>query len=369
MKKTAAVLIVCFLGMFVFCVFSQAAQSTQEEIWYADVWDAIDGNTKKMLSDIGISSVSADDFLNIKAENVFSVLTGIFKGNLATPLASSFTVLAVILTVSFVCGFFPDGKMKELSENIAMLVIIFILIAVSFDVIKASVSAIELSKDFILSLIPILCAVVAFSGNPTLALNFNSIVFSFAQGISVLFANIIPPFAGVGCAFSAASAINPMMKFSRLADLIFKAASIMMAFVSGIFVSVLSIRGVIAGAADTVTIKGLRFLIGNSVPVVGSAIADALNSVVAGVGLARNTIGILGIVVCVLINLPVICQIVVWKLSFYVLSICCDILSKDKISSFLETLNSVLSVITAVLCFNMFIYIISIAIIFTIKAG
>ena len=369
MKKTVMICLISFLFTIAFCVPSFATERNQEEIWYADVWDALDGRTREMLSDIGITRSVADTLSDVNAKNVFAVISGIFRGELTKPLSAAFMVLAVLLAVAFFSSFLADGKLKSLAGNIGTLSIVFLLLGLVSPMISSCVSAIELSKDFMLALIPVLGTVVAISGNPTLALSFNSVVFSFAQGISVLYARLIPSFAAVGCAFSASTAINPMMKLSRLSQLVFKSATFIMAFISGIFVAVLSVRGVIAGAADTVTIRGLRFLIGSSVPVVGSAIAEALNSVVAGVGLIKNTIGVIGIAATLFINLPVLCEIVVWKAALYILSIFCDILSEDNISSFLGSLNSVFSVLTAVICFNMFVFIISIAIIFTMKAS
>lgn len=369
MKKTVKIFLMCILFCVCFCFQTNASEISQEEIWYADVWDALDGNTKSLLSDIGISPSGADSLLNISVKNVFSLIVGILKGELTRPLGAAFSVLALLLTVSFFTSFLSEGKLKELAGNVGTLSTVFLLMGLSSQMIASCVSAIELSKDFMLALIPVLCAVVAFSGNPTLAMSFNTVVFSFAQSISVLYANCIPSFSAVGCAFSASTAINPMMRFSKLSSLVFKTATFIMAFISGIFVAVLSIRGVIAGAADTVTIRGLRFLIGSSVPVVGSAIAEALNSVVAGVGLIRNTIGVLGIVATLLINLPVLLQILVWKMALYILCIFCDVLSEDRISSFLSSLNDVFSLLTAVICFNMFVFVISIAIIFTVKGG
>ncbi len=369
MKKTVTVFLICIFFIGVFFVKSEAAADTQEEIWYADVWDAIDGKTKKLLSDIGITPSVADSLMEVNAKNIFSAITDIFKGEAAKPLTAAFSVLALLLAVAFFSSFLSYGKLKELTGNIGTLSIVFLLLGLISPMISSCVSAIEVSKDFMLALIPVLGAVVAFCGNPALALSFNTVVFSFAQSISVLYANLIPTFAAVGCAFSASTAINPMMKFSKLSQLVFKTATFIMAFISGIFVAVLSVRGVIAGAADTVTIRGLRFLIGSGVPVVGSAIAEALNSVIAGVGLIKNTMGVIGIAATLFINLPVLCEIIVWKAALYILNIFCDILSEDNISSFLSSLNSVFSVLTAVICFNMFVFVISIAIIFTVKAS
>ena len=141
----------------------------------------------------------------------------------------------------------------------------------------------------------------------------------------------------------------------------------LMAFVAGIFVAVLSVRGVIAGAADSVTIRGFRFLIGNTVPVVGSAMGEALNSVVAGIGLIKSTVGMIGVVGVIVIVLPVLTNIILWKGALFVMGVTADITGNNEIKAFTENLSGVISLITGALCFVSLVFILSIAIILTVS--
>ena len=102
-------------------------------------------------------------------------------------------------------------------------------------------------------------------------------------------------------------------------------------------------------------------------PVVGSAIGEALNSVVAGLGLIKNTVGMLGIVGVIVINLPALMNIIVWRGMLYVVSAVCDITGCDELKGFSSDLGGVLSLISGAVCFVSFVFIISIAIIITIS--
>jgi stage III sporulation protein AE len=173
--------------------------------------------------------------------------------------------------------------------------------------------------------------------------------------------------SGVLAAVCSAGAINPYMKLQGIGRTLSRAITMLMAFVAGIFVAVLSVRGVIAGAADSVTIRGFRFLIGNTVPVVGSAIGEALNSVVAGIGLIKSTAGMLGIIGIVVINLPVLTNIILWKGALFVMGTASDITGNGEIKDFTENLSAVISLLTGALCFVSLVFILSIAIILTVS--
>ena len=142
-----------------------------------------------------------------------------------------------------------------------------------------------------------------------------------------------------------------------------------MAFSAGIFVAVLSVRGVIAGAADTVTVRGVRFLVGNTVPIVGSALGEALNSVIAGMSLIKNTVGMLGVAAVLVTALLPLIRIMIWKAVLYFVSVVADIFDNSRIKSFSECISGVLSVLFGAVLFTVFVYIICIAIMITVSRG
>ena len=110
-------------------------------------------------------------------------------------------------------------------------------------------------------------------------------------------------------------------------------------------------------------------MINGSVPVVGSAIGDALGSLTAGLGLIKNGTAILGVLAVVFINLPSLCSLAVWKLMMYLLSLSAEMFEIKKISGFISVFSSIFNVIIAVMMFNAFLFIIALAIIITVKTG
>lgn len=352
-------------------VFAVGAQAADDDggIWYERVWDAVDDETAGLLGEIGISPGGEDGFLSLSPKKTLSALFALFGTSFRALLGRFFSVTAVLLCVALFSALAGEGKTAQTAANAGDLAAVFVIVAVNAELFSDCRASIELTKDLMLSLIPVFTGIVAFAGQPGLAVSFQTVVFAFAETVSTAFCNILPAAAAAGASLGAASAVAPFAKFDGIGKAIARIVNTAAAFVSGIFVAVLSVRGVIAGAADTVTIKGLRFLIGSSVPIVGSAIGDALNSVAAGLGLIKNSVLVLGAAAAVLINLPSLLKLAAWSLMSYFIALFADMLSQPRISGLIASMRSVISVLAAVTCFNTFVYVISCAIMITVKGG
>ena len=88
------------------------------------------------------------------------------------------------------------------------------------------------------------------------------------------------------------------------------------------FTGYLTITGVVAGSADAMTVKLTKMTISSVVPVVGSILSEATETVLAGAGILRNTIGVFGMLAvlaaCVLPFLQLGIQYLLYKLAAFV---------------------------------------------------
>ena len=369
MKKTVILLLALLPTAFFLTVCLMPTASAADKTadgYYADVWNKIDGETKKLMESIGITQ-SAESLSDMTPERVISSAFSLFSDSAADVLPSFCAVLAVMLAVSLLMSFgIKTEGVRQTAECAGCACIMFTVLSVSGGLTEAVTGAVNLTEDFMLGIVPTFTGVIAMSGSPTLALSFNSAVLAFAQGISGTFSSLFPSYASVITSVAAAGVINPYFACEKLTSLLNKLTCGAMTFICGIFTAVLSVKGIIAGAADTVTVKGLRFLIGSSVPVVGSAIGDALNSVIASLGLIRHSVAAVALTAVVLIALPALVKIAVYKISLSLLSVLSDILSLNKISGFIDSVNGIFSLYAAVLCFNAFVFTVSTAIVLTL---
>ena len=69
-----------------------------------------------------------------------------------------------------------------------------------------------------------------------------------------------------------------------------------------VFLGVISVQGTSSAVADGVTIRTAKFVTGNFIPVVGRMFTDAADTVINASVLLKNTVGMAGVIILLLIT-------------------------------------------------------------------
>ena len=169
------------------------------------------------------------------------------------------------------------------------------------------------------------------------------------------------PLMGGYLSLTISGSLSPVFSLNNLATSIKNAANFIMGICTTLFLGVLSISNTVVGASDSLALKTTRFLI-NGVPVVGSAIAESLAATTAATDFLKSSVGAWGIVAIAIIVLPILINLLLWKLSLFLSSFVADILDIKNISGFLNAVSAVISVTIGILIFVSMLFIISLAI-------
>ena len=111
---------------------------------------------------------------------------------------------------------------------------------------------------------------------------------------------------------------------------------------------VLAFQSVIAKSADTAAVKGVKFVLGNAVPIVGGALADAAGTLTTSLGLLKSTVGIASAaVICLIFALPII-KLLLWKLMFDASCAVATAFSLKKESAFFAEMSEIVGFLAAV---------------------
>ena len=168
-------------------------------------------DTKEVLSSLGIDNLSYDAVINIDAKTAFSSVISFFAGEIVSPIKYSIIVFGIISLISILTA--AEGGSLSKSESLFSLaeclaVGTVILVPLS-ECISSACSVIKLSNNFMISLIPILTALVAVSGNPAAALSCNTMIFALAQIISSVAQNVVSPYIRLIFSLNIVSSIAP----------------------------------------------------------------------------------------------------------------------------------------------------------------
>ena len=371
MKQTVCILLIAAMGTLLFAFRAGAADTVSEEdAWFVELWDAVDADTRDLMEQLGVESVDAQALLDVSPLDIFTLIGRLARGEATSPLQYAAASVLFLVIAAFAQTFLPEGSaMRPRCETVGHLCVMFALLVGAGQAVRESMPAVTATEDFILCLVPAFTGVIGMAGNPALAFSWGGAVLAFAETVGAFFAGFVPAAGALGAAVCAAANLNAETDISGAAKLAAKAVTSVMGFVAGIFTAVLTVKDVIAGAADTVGMKGLKFVIGQSVPVVGSAVADALNSVAAGLTLLRDTAGAFAVLALFLIDLVPVLRLILWKLSFRLIAAAAGVLGAKRAAELTEGLNSLLSVILAAVCFNSAVFIIAVATVIRIKGG
>jgi stage III sporulation protein AE len=113
-----------------------------------------------------------------------------------------------------------------------------------------------------------------------------------------------------------------------------------------VFLGVISVQGATAAVTDGITIRTAKFITGNFVPVIGRMFTDATDTVISASVLLKNTVGIAGVAIVLLIAafpaIKILVMAFVYKLAAALLQplgggpviTCLDVIAKSMIYVF-----------------------------------
>lgn len=365
---------VCVLIILSFSVNAYAAGESEyyngqvESSGAEDILSGLDSETKERLGELGIEDVNFSSLFDVSFSKIFSFVKKAAEGKLESPLKSLMKLLSVIILIAVCESFMPDDdKMKNVINMAAVLFSVTVIISPLYDAMESAVSSVGVCADFMKSLIPVLVGIVSASGNPSLAVSFQSCAFAAAEVISALGKNYVVPIVGAVTALDLTGSLMPSMKLSGITELVKKTVIQTLSFTATLYVSFLGIKGALANAADTVASKGIKLVISSAVPIVGGAVSEAYSGIIGSLVLVKSTVGIFGIIVIAVITMPSMLQLLFWIFALKLGAAAGEVFSLGGVSSLLKALSCAITLLNVVILFGAVLFIISLALLLSLK--
>ncbi len=334
------------------------------------LYESLSDEDIELLEALGIDGIDFDSVFEPSLRNLPDFFFELIRSEYASPV-NCFALLAVcVLALAAVGQFLPaSSKISDTVEFISGIIASLCMIVPLSSCITRAISAISVSSNFVTALIPVLAAVITVSGNPMLALTYNSLSFAAAQVVSRIGEEVIRPVIQVVMSLSIISSVSSSANISKIVEFAKKTVVFIMSFSATVFVTFLTVKGMLAASADNVGVRGIRFLIGSVIPVVGGAVSDAYLSIVGTLSLVKNTVGVFAIAAVAVVNLPVITECVLWIFVLNLLSLLGDMFSQGKLSSLFRAVSSAVVLLCVTLVFEMLVFVLSVGLILVIKGN
>lgn len=375
MKIFLKLLLIIMISAAFFLIFAvncsaETMQPAIDEFGGEELYDNVPDDVKTLFEKLGIDELSFDSIFNVTAKDIVGLIKNLVTGSVESPLKSTVRLIAVIIILAVGESFIPEEtKVSAVVELVGVLLCIMSIINPITNAVKLAVASITISEKFMLVLIPILTAVISVSGNPTLALSFQSIAFVAAQIISAVASKTLVPVIGLILALDISGSMMPKLTLSGITEAVKKTITFLLSFSATIFVSFLGLKAGLANSADSLATKGMKLVISSAVPVVGGALSEAYSGLISSMILIKSTIGVFGICTVALITLPSCIQLLFWIFALRLSSGIAMMFEQNNVAGLLKSISSSLVLLNVIIVFVAVLFIISISLILILKAS
>ena len=233
-------------------------------------------------------------------------------------LQTGLKLLAVVLLCGLAESAALDGKAGGLKavEVAGALAVTALTVSDMNAMIGLGRETIQQMDAFAGLLLPAMATLTAATGGVTGA--------AVRQGVTVLFSDLLITaidrllvpllYAYVAACCACAALDNEGLR--KVAALIKGTITALLTAGLLVFVGYLTASGAIAGSADAAAVKAAKMTISRAVPVVGGILSDAAETVLAGAGVLRGTVGAAGMLVVLAICIAPFLQLAIQYLTY-----------------------------------------------------
>lgn len=283
MRKTIACVLIAFL-------LSTAVGAAEPTGGQQDVYHALPAEAEELLEPGTENSFSGG------LRSILRAVAPRFEQELHAAMKSAGVMLAALLLCAM------GGAQTLASTRIAGVLCISLAGMLQMGALAgAGIDAMMQLQSFADILLPAITAGTAAAGGITASTAVYAGTALFCDVLMRLMGALLTPAIYSYVALRAAGAICANEFPGRVAGLIKWAFQNGIKLICFVFTTYLTVTGLIAGAADATVVKAAKLTLSGVVPVVGSMISDASETVIVGAAAVRNALGVFGMLAVIAI--------------------------------------------------------------------
>ncbi|ADC48382.1 stage III sporulation protein AE [Alkalihalophilus pseudofirmus OF4] len=196
---------------------------------------------------------------------------------------------------------FEQHTVSKVAYAITYMVLMIIALNSFHVAISYAQDAINNMIHFMIALLPLLLAIMAAVGSITSAALFHPLIIFLVHTSGLLIQYIVLPLLFLSAVLAIVSTLTDHYKVTKLANFLRTIAVGALGIFLTVFLGVISVQGASTAVADGITVRTAKFIAGNFVPVIGRMFTDAADTVMSASLLLKNTVGIAGLVILLML--------------------------------------------------------------------
>ncbi len=374
MKKIIRISIIILFIFIVSSVMVNAAEDKNETVdnnLYADqsrltgadkLYSGLPEETQKLISEMKINILDQEDISKPELGNIFPAIADLVVNNSRSPVRMIFTSLGIFLLCSLAEGADVMSGGSTLKKNInaiSSLGVCACCILPLCDLVDRCSEVINGASGFISVYVPVMTGLLVSSSHSITGSSYYSSMMGTAEVIGLVSSKLIIPMIKIFLTLSAVSTLSPSLRVSGLCSAISRGIKWILNFSLGIFVTIMTAQSLISSTMDDVSNRAAKFAVNTFVPIVGGVLSETVNTFTGSLSLLKSGTGVFVLIASSCIFLPALVECILWRFSFSALGAISDMLGLSLPASAVKSVESVCSLITAVLLTTVLIFIIS----------
>ncbi len=348
-------LIFCLVIIFSINAYAEGENST---------YSLIPEEEREILNQYGLNEEMLSESLDTKG--FFSLLKNFFKEGIKSPFSVFLKSLATVIVAAMLVSYCEEGKTSLAVESVCALSCALVLTVPLYEIIAASKEALKGATMFITSSLPVFASMKAAAGKSVSVTGGAGVLLIACQVLSYLCSFVIAPFMNGYLSLAVCSSFGVQNKASGIINGIKKAAMWFLSLCASVFVFILSSKSVLGKTADTVALKTAKYVLGSFVPVVGSTLSESASSVAASLSAVSGGIGMYIIIGLIILILPLLIELLCWKLALILLSNTASLFSANAVKNLSEAVENVISLLLGFLILSVCLFIISVGVLISL---
>ncbi|MBS5343482.1 MAG: stage III sporulation protein AE [Clostridium sp.] len=337
-------------------MFQEYYEQQAEDSGANDLPNYLPDDTKSQLDQMGISGVDWNSIQSIQPNSVFSQILKMLGEGVQSPMKALLSLLGIMMLCALLNSMkinLGEKNMGGIMNLIGTLCICMVVITPIVQSIVKLTGVIQGASTFMLACIPVLVGIMISNGQTVTASSYNLLMLGTTNSISFLSAHFLAPCMNIFLGFSVVSAISPTLRLNTLCNTISKIVKWVLGFCMSVFTGLLTIQSLLGGSVDVTTNRTLRFVVSSFVPVVGSALGEALSTVQGCIKVLKGGVGAFGVLAVVFMFLPILIECLLWQMTLTVCAGIGDVFDLKEITSILNAASKVMSMMLAILLCTM----------------
>ncbi len=195
---------------------------------------------------------------------------------------------------------------------------------------------------------PIAAAVTAATGHLSAAAVSHAslmLLFTLIQNVGTAF---LLPLVRVSYCLGIVSSVGKFVRVESITKCVRKTFAILLSFLTIMIGFVVGAQSILSKSADSFSLKTVKFAVGNMIPMVGSAVSDALSTVTGSLSLIRSAAGGLCVLSLLILLLPVLTQLLLHRIALVICQGAAEMLGCEQEGKIFGELHGIVGCLLAV---------------------